>query len=101
MLSPWPPSTKAVTSSTDTLNSSARKYRKRAESSTPAMPTTRLARRPEASCITNTITSSGLVITMTKAFGHCFYVLADGIDDLGVGRDEVVARHARLARDAG
>ena len=28
----------AVTSSTETLNSSARKYRKRAESSTPAMP---------------------------------------------------------------
>ena len=30
IVSPWPPSTKAVTSSTETLNSSARKWRKRA-----------------------------------------------------------------------
>ena len=35
------------------------------------MPTTLCAGRPERSCITATITSSGLVITMTKASGQC------------------------------
>src|SRR5690349_5132004 len=47
MLSPWPPSTNAVTSSTETSNSCARNRRKRALSSTPAMPTTFSGRRPE------------------------------------------------------
>src|SRR5438034_724859 len=37
MVSPWPPSTKAVTFSTDTFSSRAMKVRKRAESSTPAL----------------------------------------------------------------
>src|SRR3712207_8933831 len=67
MVSPCPPSTKAVTSSTETLNSCARNSRKRLESSTPAMPTTRSAGRPDFSRITHTIASSGLVMTMTKA----------------------------------
>ena len=47
IVSPWPPRTKAVTSSTLTLNSSARKWRKRALSSTPAMPTTMWCGSPE------------------------------------------------------
>ena len=41
MVSPWPPITTAVTFSTETLSSCAMKVRKRALSSTPAMPTTR------------------------------------------------------------
>src|SRR4029079_14058089 len=69
IVSPWPPSTKAVTSSTLTLNSSARKWRKRALSSTAGMPTTRLWGRPENSRSAHTIASSGLVMQMTKLFG--------------------------------
>ncbi len=69
MSSPWPPSTKAVTSSTETWNSSARKWRKRAESSTPAMPTIFFGSRPENFCSAHTIASSGLVMQITKAFG--------------------------------
>ena len=69
MSSPWPPSTKAVTSSTETLNSSARKWRKRAESSTPAMPTILLVGSPENFCSAHTIASSGLVMQITKASG--------------------------------
>ena len=71
MSSPWPPSTKAVTSSTETLNSSERKWRNREESSTPAMPTTFFAGRPEAFCSAQTIASSGLVMQITKASGAC------------------------------
>ena len=41
MVSPWPPMTTAVTFSTETFSSCAMKVRKRAESSTPAMPMTR------------------------------------------------------------
>ncbi len=40
------------------------------------MPTTRLCGRPEASRITHTITSSGLVMVMTKAFGQCCLIAA-------------------------
>ncbi len=69
-MSPWPPSTKPVTSSTETPNSCARNSRNRALSSTPAMPTTRCFGRPERCCITHTITSSGLVMTMTNASGQ-------------------------------
>ena len=35
------------------------------------MPTTLLAGRPDFCCITHTIASSGLVMTMTKASGQC------------------------------
>src|SRR5436190_497300 len=66
MLSPWPPSTNAVTFSTDTFSSRAMKVRKRAESSTPAMPNTRWVGKPDffqASC---TMASSGLVTSTTS-----------------------------------
>ena len=46
MVSPWPPSTNAWMFSTDTLSSIAMKVRMRAESSTPAMPTTRSRGNP-------------------------------------------------------
>src|SRR3546814_16249995 len=49
IVSPWPPSTKAVTSSTETSNSSARKWRKRDESSKTAMPTPLSCGSPEYS----------------------------------------------------
>src|SRR5215831_17342342 len=67
MVSPWPPSTKAVTFSTETLSSWAMKVRKRAESSTPAMPITRWGGKPDffqASC---TMASSGLVTRIRMA----------------------------------
>src|SRR3546814_7050672 len=69
IVSPGPPSTKAVTSSTETSNSSARKWRKRDESSTPAMPTILSCGSPEYSRSAHTIASSGLVMQITKAFG--------------------------------
>ena len=47
MVSPWPPSTKALTFSTETPSSIAMKVRMRAESSTPAMPMTRCFGKPE------------------------------------------------------
>src|SRR5436189_146938 len=43
MLSPWPPSTNALTFSTETSSSRAMNVRNLAESSTPAMPITRSA----------------------------------------------------------
>ena len=55
----------------ETLNSRLRKWRKRAESSTPAMPTTMWCGRPENSRSAQTIASSGFVMQMTKAFGAC------------------------------
>ena len=58
-----------VTSLTETLNSSARKWLKRALSSTPAMPTTLWCGRPENSRSAQTIASSGLVMQMTNASG--------------------------------
>ena len=70
MVSPWPPSTKAETSSTETFSSSARKWRKRALSSTPAMPTILSCGTPENFCSAQTIASSGLVMQITKAFGR-------------------------------
>ena len=69
MVSPCPPSTKAVTSRMETPNSTDRKWRKRAESSTPAMPTTFWCGRPENSRNAQTMASSGLVMQITKAFG--------------------------------
>ena len=47
MVSPWPPITTAVTFSTETFSSCAMKVRKRALSSTPAMPITRFLRNFE------------------------------------------------------
>ena len=44
---------------------------KRALSSTPAMPTTLCGGRPDFCCSTHTMTSSGLVMQMTKAPGAC------------------------------
>ena len=68
MVSPWPPRTKAVTFSTDTLSSCAMKVRKRAESRMPAIPMTRWGGNPDffhASC---TMASRGLVTRMRMAF---------------------------------
>ena len=66
------------------------------------MPTTRCDGSPQASRMTHTMTSSGLVIVMTKASGQCFLIACtDRGDDLGVGADQIVAAHPRLARNAG
>ena len=52
--------------------------------------------------MTHTITSSGLVMMMTKALGAVLLDRrADLADDLGVDPDQIVAAHAGLARDAG
>ena len=48
MVSPCPPSTKAWVFSTETCSASAMNERMRAESSTPAMPTTRSRGKPLA-----------------------------------------------------
>ena len=66
------------------------------------MPTTRFAGSPQASRMTHTMTSSGLVMVITKASGQCFLIAAPTVDDhLGVDADQIVAAHAGLARDAG
>jgi hypothetical protein len=53
----------------DTPSSSAMKYRSRAESSTPAIPTTRRLGNPATSDARNVISSSGLVTTTITASG--------------------------------
>ena len=49
MASPWEPSVIASTTVGETLSSSAMKYRRRDESSTPAIPITRSLGNPETS----------------------------------------------------
>ena len=44
------------------------------ESNIPAIPTTLFFGRPEYFCKAITITSNGLVIHMTKAFGEVFFI---------------------------
>ena len=68
--SPWPPSTKPVTSRTDTPSSQARKVRKRAESSTPAMPITRSRGSLASANATWHMASSGLVTTIRIVLGR-------------------------------
>ena len=76
--------------------------RKRAESSTPAMPSTRSRGKPEACIATWHIASSGFVTTIRTAFGRLRRGrLDDGLDDARVLRQQVVAAHARLAREPG
>ena len=65
MVSPCPPRTKAWVFSTDTFSSMAMNARKRAESSTPAMPMTRFLGNPLASRATWHMASSGL-LTMIR-----------------------------------
>ncbi len=75
--------------------------RKRAESSTPAMPITRSRGKPEALSATWHIASSGLVTMIRIASGECCDRLLDhGPHDPGVLRQQVVAAHPGLAREA-
>ena len=73
--SPWPPSTKAVVFSTETPSSMAMKARMRAESRTPAMPTTRRFQKPETSSATWHMASSGLETTTMIASGESLTAL--------------------------
>ena len=68
--SPWAPSTIASTSLTEVPLASARNQEKRAESSTPAMPTTRRPGKPSLARIRCTMVSRGLVTTITTASGE-------------------------------
>ena len=63
-----------VTAPTGTFISCERKYLNLAESKTPAIPTTLLVGKPEYFCNAITITSSGLVMHMTKALGDEFFI---------------------------
>ena len=66
------------------------------------MPTTMWCGRPENSRSAQTIASSGLVMQITKALGRVLLdALADRLHHLQVDAEQVVAAHARLARDAG
>ena len=102
MVSPCPPSTNAVTFSTLTFSSAAMKVRKRAESSTPAMPMTRSRLKP------------GLAIgSLRHGVERIRHDDEDGLrrlrndlcdhvrHDLEIGVQQVIAAHARLARNAG
>jgi hypothetical protein len=63
------PRTNAWVLVTDTPSSAAMKLRKRAESSTPAIPMTRSGGKPDAWSATWHIASRGLVTTMMMASG--------------------------------
>ena len=68
--SPCPPRTKAVISSTETLNSCDKKYLNLALSNTPAIPTIIFGFMPENFCRAQTIASNGFVIHITNALGQ-------------------------------
>src|SRR5512134_2156458 len=102
MVSPWPPRTKAETSSTETLNSSAKKkteagrvqYAGHADH--PAVRKAGgLAHHPDHHIERIGDDDDESV----RAMGA--QRLADFADDLGVDADEIVAAHAGLARHAG
>ena len=102
IVSPWPPSTKAETSSTETFISSARKWRKRALSSTPAMPMTLLCGRPQNWRSAQTIASSGLVMQIDERVRRIgLDALADRRHHFQIDAEKIVAAHAGLARHAG
>ena len=66
------------------------------------MPTTLLCGRPDSSRITHTITSSGLVTTMTKALGQCCLMFSATVaTTLALMPIKSSRAHARLARHAG
>ena len=66
------------------------------------MPMTRSGGKPLASSATWHIASSGLVTMIRIALGECSTALLDdGADDARVLGEQVVAAHARLARQAG
>ena len=101
MSSPWPPRTNECTFSTETFNSAATKVLMRAESSTPAMPSTRFFGKPltlKAACA---MASSGFVTTIKIALGESFHdLLDDAFDHFVVRLQKIVAAHARLARES-
>ena len=70
MVSPWPPSTKALMLSTDTWSSSARNHRILAESRIPAIPKTRSLGKPDTRRATSHIASSGFDTTIRTASGE-------------------------------
>src|SRR5262252_8944976 len=85
MVSPWPPSTKAVTSSTETPSSVAMKVRQPARLA--QHPHHRIERVGDADH-----EGAGTVLLDRRA---------DLAHDLGIGAEQVVTAHAGLARDAG
>ena len=65
------------------------------------MPMTRSRGKPDAAIATWHIASSGLVTTIRIALGECGRgLLGDAADDARVLGEQVVAAHARLAREA-
>jgi hypothetical protein len=91
--SPWPPSTIAVTSLTETSSSCAMKAEKRAVSRIPAMPTTRCFGNREVESATWHMASSGFETTTTTACGErrtASFVTAETIASF------VVTRSSRL-----
>ena len=92
MSSPCPPSTNECTFSTLTLHSIATNALMRAESSTPAMPSTRCFGKPLTLNAACAIASSGFVTTMMMQFGR---MLDDLLDDrfhhIVVGLQQIVA----------
>ncbi len=72
MVSPCPPITTAVTFSTETFSSCAMNVRKRALSSTPAIPTTRFLLNFDTHSAACAMASSGFVTTMRMQLGEYF-----------------------------
>ena len=74
IVSPCPPKTKESTSLIGTCSSCDKKRLKREVSKTPAIPITLFFGSPEYFCKAITITSRGLVMQITKAFGEVFLI---------------------------
>ena len=78
------------------------KVRKRAESSTPAMPMTRFLGNFDTMYATCAMASSGLVTTMMMQLGETATACSvAALDDFVVRQQKIVAAHARLAREPG
>ena len=77
MVSPGPPNTTAVTFSTETSSSCAMKVRKRAESSTPAIPMMRCLGNFDALNALQHIASRGFVTRIMMALGDYFAICSD------------------------
>ena len=102
MVSPWLPRVIASTSRMSAPAASAMKWAKRALSRFPAWPMTRSRGKPDTSAASVVMWSRGLVTTISTASGEVSATRAAiAGHDAGVGRQQVHAAHARLARQAG
>ena len=93
MSSPCPPSTKPVTSSTETFSAWATNVRKRAVSRTPDCPKTRFFGKPDALYTAYVMASTGFVNTRMYVSGE--YLTTDSVTEVIIPAF-VLTRSSRL-----